>query len=74
MYDGGVSRRRTWQVEAKFPNGATMLFGTTGRSLPGALLKAYKTVAIVPQVASRLRIERLYSRHQQDRQAHHGGS
>ena len=58
-----MSKKKSWQAQAEFPGGGTFIFGTSGSSLPAALLKAYRVTAEVPDVASGLTLTRLYSRH-----------
>lgn len=52
-------RRRAWQAEATFANGAKFTFGVHG-SLPGALLKSYRMLAEFPVEADHLRLQRVY--------------
>lgn len=52
-------RRRAWQAEATFVNGATFTFGVHG-SLPGAILKSYRLLATFPVEVDHLRVERIY--------------
>lgn len=56
-------RRRAWQAEATFVNGAKFTFGVHG-SLPGALLKSYRLLAEMPVEADRLRLHRVYQKGQ----------
>jgi len=58
-----MAKTRHWQVQVTYPGNRTLLFGVTAASLPAALLKAYRHAALLPGIASRIRVTRLYGRH-----------
>jgi hypothetical protein len=58
-----MSRTRHWQAEARLPGGARVVFGVQARTLPGALLHAYRRLALLPAPAEHLTVIRLYGRH-----------
>jgi hypothetical protein len=58
-----MARTRQWQACATFPGGGTLIFGVQASSLPAAQLKALRTAAEVPGIATHLTVTRLYGRH-----------
>lgn len=57
-----MSKQRRWQAEATFPGDGQAVFGIQARSLPAALLTAYRRLSGFPLVAEHLTVTRIYWR------------